>query len=178
MKRKKIIVVILMTLIISICTIANAKSTETTELSKKYEEWLSLPEEEREKTIAPLPFNVRGGDNDGILRIVKSLQASSLPKKYDLREHIDVEVKNQMNTGSCWAFSATSAAETTLAQTQSENLNFSERHMEYNTSNSFLEGQNNPWALNRKVGNGRIFYYGIYILFERNRTYIRRRYAF
>ena len=149
-----LVIIVIMLAIISTCTIVKAESVNTTDYSKKYIEWLNLPEKEREGTIPPLPFNVGNVNGNVITRVIRVLEADALPEKYDLREHIDVEVKDQMNTGSCWAFSATSAVETTLAKTKQENYSFSERHMEYATSSSFLDGQTNPWALNRKAGNG------------------------
>ena len=44
-----------------------------TQFSKKYQEWLELPEEEREGTMAPLPFNVRK-ENKGLSLRTKTLK--------------------------------------------------------------------------------------------------------
>ena len=121
--------------------------------SKKYEQWLALPEEERKNTIPPSPINIRNNEDNNIFTIFKStLKAFQVPKRYDLREHINVEVKNQMDTGECWAFSANSSLETNLAL-KGENYNFSERHIDYATANNFIDGEN-EYALNRSVGDG------------------------
>ena len=124
--------------------------------SKKYLEWLALSEEERAKTIAPLPFNVRPTVESGINGKVKNLLKSiTLDEKFDLREHINVEVKNQMNTGLCWGFSANSVLETNLALNNKE-YNFSERHIEYNTSDSCIDEKNED-SLDRTLGGGGYF---------------------
>ena len=46
---------------------AYAVELPKSELSKKYQEWLQLPEKERKNTIPPLPFNVRGKKVSGIV---------------------------------------------------------------------------------------------------------------
>lgn len=71
----------------------------------------------------------------------------------------NVIVKNQMTTGSCWAFATMSSLETNLALKNKYNgvkalpYNFSERHLEYATSRTFSDGIN-PNSFNRAVGGG------------------------
>ena len=55
-----------------------------------------------------------------------------------MRNDINVRVKNQGTTGDCWAFSSLSALETHLLKVEKEVWDFSERHMNYSTSNEFL----------------------------------------
>ncbi|MGN1299501.1 MAG: leucine-rich repeat domain-containing protein [Candidatus Scatovivens sp.] len=173
MKKKKLLYFVLVLLIIfsiNIKVFAEGKNNiniEETEYSKRYLEWLALPEEERKGTIAPLPFNVRETAKTGLFNFVRRAAKSiTLPESYvlidknetniDVKQYggISIERKDQMNTGECWAFSSLSTVETNLALNQNEYYEFSERHMEYNTSKSFLEGQENPWALNREAGYG------------------------
>ena len=161
MKNKKILIMVLIaTLLIFTSFCVNAQEFETTGFSEIYEEWLALPEKEREGTIAPLPFNVKIESNNGIFSIFKNLANSiSIPSKYDLRDElakkgIELEVKDQMQTGLCWGFSSLSTVESNLALNNGEVQNFSERHMEYNTSKSFYYGQENEWALEREAGYG------------------------
>lgn len=130
-----------------------AMDIQTSEYSKKYQEWLELSEEEKNGKIAPLPFNIRNKKETTIKSKVRSiLKASQIPSKFDLRDKIQIEVKNQESTGACWAFAANASLETYLAL-QGENYDFSERHMEYETSKSFID-EENPNALNREVGEG------------------------
>ena len=153
-KKKGLIVFFSLVLIILLLT-SNVFATEleVSEYSKKYQEWLELSEEERKGKIAPLPFNVRE-ENTGFFAKLKSYAKSIIiPEKYDLRDDIYVEVKNQQDTGECWAFAANSSVETNLALKNGENKNFSERHVEYDTVLNFLDGINEN-GFNRKPGNG------------------------
>ena len=161
MKNKKILIMVLVAILLIFTSFGvNAQEFETTGFSEKYEEWLALPEKEREGTIAPLPFNVKIKSDDGIFNRFKNiLKSISIPSKYDLRDELaekgmKLEVKDQMQTGLCWGFSSLSTVEANLALNNGEEENFSERHMEYNTSKSFLDRQENEWALNRYAGNG------------------------
>ena len=143
--------IIVILLVLSINSKSNAMEIEKSEISAKYQEWLNLSEEEKKNTIAPLAFNVRSKiNNDNKNRSI--LTSTSIPERYDLREHIDIEIKNQMSTGMCWAFSANSALETYLGL-KGKTYNFSERHIEYETANNLIGGEN-KMALNREIGNG------------------------
>jgi len=151
-KRKSFITILITILIIFVFSSSiNATEIEKGNYSKRYEEWLKLSDEEKKNTIAPLPLNVRG---DGIKfnTLKNTLKASQIPASYDLRDYINIEVKDQMHTGQCWAFSANSSIETYLAL-KGESFNFSERHMEYNTACNFIDGENEE-ALNRFIGDG------------------------
>lgn len=152
-KRKMFITILITILSLFILTSSiNAVEIEKGDYSKRYEEWLRLPEEEKEITIAPLPFNIRNEKRNVFNILRNTLKATQIPEYYDLREHITVEVKNQMDTGECWAFSANSSLETYLAL-NGETYNFSERHLDYSTASNFLDGAN-EYALNRLVGDG------------------------
>jgi len=94
---------------------------------------LELDENERKNTIPPLPINIREEKNKGINNFFEILKTNTIPTTYDLREHINIEVKNQMNTGLCWGFSANTTVETYLAL-NNKTYDFSERHIEYNTA--------------------------------------------
>lgn len=80
----------------------------------------------------------------------KRLMASS---SYDMRKDITVRVKNQKSSASCWTFSTLSVLETNLALTQKSYIDFSERHMNYATSKTFLNGIN-PLGYEREVNSG------------------------
>lgn len=73
--------------------------------------------------------------------------------QFDLRDRIDIEVKNQKSTQECWAFASTTALETNLLLTKNEKFDFSERHIVYSTARYFLDGQN-PLGHNRTITSG------------------------
>lgn len=69
----------------------------------------------------------------------KRLQAST---KFDLRDSIEIEIKDQKSTQECWAFASNTAIETNLALRENKKYDFSERHMVYSTSKTFTDGIN------------------------------------
>jgi len=148
---KRIIILIFLFLVL-LSTNIYATEIEKGEYSKKYEEWLELDENERKNTIPPLPINIREEKNKGINNFFEILKTNTIPTTYDLREHINIEVKNQMNTGLCWGFSANTTVETYLAL-NNKTYDFSERHIEYNTAKNSTY-KKNPDALNRNLGSG------------------------
>lgn len=154
MFKRKIFITTLITILslIFFSSSINAIEIEKGDYSKRYEEWLKLSDDEKKDTIAPLPFNVRN-ERRSVFNVLKNtLKATQIPENYDLRDHITVEVKNQMNTGQCWAFTANTSLETYLAL-NGEIYNFSERHLDYVTASNFIDGIN-EYALNRFVGDG------------------------
>ncbi len=150
--RKRIAILIIFLIILFSGNSVFANEVKKGNYSKKYEEWLQLTDEEKSKTIPPLTVNLRKSKETITDQYRNLLKNTTIPKKYDLREHINVEVKNQMETGSCWAFSATSTLETNLAL-KGESYNFSERNVEYSTVAKFNDGIN-EYGLNRFIGNG------------------------
>ena len=84
----------------------------------------------------------------------EKLREVTQESSFDLREHIDITVKNQMQTQSCWTFPLISEVETNISLTRGyKSPIFSARHMEYATSKTFLD-KTNPWGYNREVGDG------------------------
>lgn len=81
---------------------------------------------------------------------IYNVYAESLPTKFDLRDHIKIEVRNQQETNMCWAFTATSLLSTHLAYTENEYYTFSPRHMEYVMSTNSLIGKENKYAYEGK----------------------------
>ncbi|MBE6015698.1 MAG: cell surface protein [Lachnospiraceae bacterium] len=65
--------------------------------------------------------------------LAKDLGARAIPYKYDMRETLRApKVRNQGRFGTCWAFSALSALESSLLP--AESLQYSVDHMTYNNS--------------------------------------------
>lgn len=89
------------------------------------------------------------------LDTVSSIADSS---RYNLAEEIPIRIKHQGKTSQCWAFSIISCLESNIAlntdaKTIAEIPDFSERHMDYATSRTFLDGTNEN-GYNRNVGVG------------------------
>ena len=168
-KQKKFIIQILIFLSIILSasqvfatTIVNyAKEIE---LSDSYEEYLGLSEEEQENLIIPRMYDV----SKTKMKVTNPLSLSKMlgtsnTTDYTLRDFIpeNLVIKNQYSTNSCWTFSTLATLETTLALKDFKNeievpvvYDFSERHMEYATSKTFLDNETNEKAFNREAGSG------------------------
>lgn len=124
------------------------------EFSDEYKKWLSLPEEEKNNTIMPSPYGTSYYPSQTSKKNIKGVVKATGTSSYDLRDHITVNVKSQMNTGACWAFSMINGIETNInLATGKASPKYSVRHMEYATSQSFLDGTNSK-GYNRQVGIG------------------------
>lgn len=131
--------------------------------SEEFKKWLDLPEEERQNVLMPrvceTPKTQATYTNPFYY---SSLLKSSFEPKYDLRNVIpeNMVIKNQMSTGSCWTFGALATLETNLAMNNynkgilAKEYDFSERHLEYATSNTFTNGDTYKYGLNRTAGKG------------------------
>ena len=98
-------------------------------ITEAYKLWAELPEEQKIKTIEPLPYNVNINDSMKASNFSKYLGlGETLETKYDIRDYIKMNVKNQENTNWCWAFSTTSVLESNLAKTRNKYLTFSPKH--------------------------------------------------
>ena len=135
-----------------------------TEETEKFNDWINLSENEKEYGQMPdiysieLPsdiYDLNVKETKNILMTFKQInnklgsQKAQLDR-YSLVEDITVNVKNQENTGQCWAFSTLSVMETNIALTKGIYKDFSERHVAYATAKNFIDGQNES-AFNRKV---------------------------
>ena len=140
----------------------NVKSVELTD---EYRQWLELPEEEKENRIEPRKYEIPKYENNSknILQYTR-LYGDSLTNRFSLREYIpeNIVVRDQMTTELCWDFSSLSSLETNLAlknyynHSQVKTYNFSERHMDYSLTRTFLNGQINEFGYTRNpasVGN-------------------------
>ena len=76
---------------------------------------------------------------------------ATLKSEYDLRDYIDITVKNQGDTWRCWIYSINSAIETNLAKTQEIVTRFDEEYTDIKTESiyekSSLIGGNNLISL-------------------------------
>lgn len=163
-KQKKILIQIIVFIIILLsgCKAFATEHKETMVISEDFKNYLQLSTEEKEKVIAPRMYDVPKITSTvkNPLKIANILGAT-VNTKYSLKDIIpdNIIVRDQRNTGSCWAFSSIGMLESTLALKDYKNgknpveYDFSERHMEYATSYKFKDGVNKK-GFNRKVGDG------------------------
>ena len=151
-------IVLLVTCKVSATTIAD----DEIKISQNYLEYLELTDEEKESVLAPLMYDVQKSSTKitNPFRLGRLL-GSSIQTRYSLKDIIpeNMIIKNQLSTEICWAFSSLASLETNLAlQDYKNNRNavvydFSERHMDYATTNLFLNGETNEYGFNRKPGS-------------------------
>ena len=163
-KRNRVLIQILIFFIIVLsgCKVFATDNIEIVELSEDYKKYLELSEEEQKKVIEPsiydIPKTTRKVTNP--LKLTKMLSAS-VATSYSLRNVIpdNMVIKNQQDTKTSWAFAGIGMLESTLAVMDYKNgkspiiYDFSERHMEYATTNTFKDGTNEK-GFNRKVNSG------------------------
>jgi C1A family cysteine protease len=88
---------------------------------------------------------------------LESMSASYTDTTYNLNNDAKVKVKNQGVTNECWAFAAISSLETNISLTEQlkDIASYSPRHMDYATSRTFADGENEK-GFGREVGEGGI----------------------
>ena len=160
-----LLVFILISLLnVKIFAIDNENVLQQEEYSEEFKRWLELPEEEREKIMMPRPYEIKNTNvrYRSPLYMAKMVKAS-MNGRYSLKDQIpaNLVIKNQKSTNSCWTFAILSSLETNLAMSKlkkgtdlSKVYDFSERHIEYFTSKTFLNGKINEHGYNREVGGG------------------------
>ena len=129
-----------------------ALSEEAEEVTQEQEEnpFVSLLEE----TAVPSGDSYDLTDEESKLELLE--EAADYPAAYDLREEgVITPVKSQAPFGSCWAFAATAAAESSLVNEGFENadsLDLSEKHLEYFTFTSVWDENNSQYGEGYKDG--------------------------
>ena len=109
------------------------------EYSEAYIKYLSLDEDE--KKLYDEPIKCKLSNPVSYFRLPSLNYGDRLinSSSYFLKDHSqDSVVENQMDTGTCWAFSANDSIETYLLKYELGSINLSERHMEYSTVRTFL----------------------------------------
>ena len=141
-----------------------ANSLTKMEYSEEFQEWLELPDEEKNNVMMPRMYDVTYTkvEYSNPLYNAKMLRAN-INSDYNLKDVIpdNLLIRNQLQTNTCWAFARLSSLETNLALANyksgtnlSKVYDFSERHMEYATSRYFLNDVENPNGYNKSVGDG------------------------
>lgn len=167
-KQKKILITIIVFLSI---VLSNGQVLATSivdyakemSFSKEYEEYLELSEEQKKNVIPPRMYNIpiSKARTTNPLKLAKMI-GSTTTSQYSLKTVIpeNMVVKDQKETNSCWAFAILAALESNLAIKDYKSASnpivydFSERHMEYATSRTFLNGVINQNGHTREVGDG------------------------
>ncbi len=160
-------------ILLFICTtVAYAEGLEGVELkltekSEEFKKWENLLPKERENVIQPYYSNI--DIKDSIKRskynqLLSQVGSATVDSQYNLKNRIsNIKVKNQQLTGACWAFSFTSALETTLANKyNTTSVEYSPMHIDYKTAQMFKRnlgaGGNSTLALAYSVGlNGPVY---------------------
>ena len=171
--RKKLIITFLLILLIFLTNkgvLASniADSLEKVEYSEDFKNWLELSEEEKKKVLMPRMYDVLDTEvkYKNPLYLTRMLR-SNLDTKFSLKDIIanNIVIRDQMQTGECWAFASVSSLETNLALFNYRNGNnvskvydFSERHMDYSTTKIFKDNVVNPVGYNRAAGDGGDWY--------------------
>jgi len=164
-KQKKILIIPILIFIVILSSYGKTFAKDdsaTIELSEEYEKYLELSDEEKEKVIEPLMYDIpkTSPKITSPLKVAKMLKATA-DTKYSLKDVIpdNIVVKNQQTTNACWTFASLGMLESTLALMNYKNginpivYDFSERHMEYATSDTFKDGTNKN-GFHRKVDSG------------------------
>lgn len=154
---KKSIKILLLCLIIIIFPIRKFADEEielqivdVPEYTDEYKKWLEIPDNEKSNYIEPQiyedsgNFNLRAKANSNSENMVGN---SNLPTNYT-REYYG-DVKDQGETNTCWAYSATTVFESNYFFTNSIKKEFSPMHMEYATSRDY-----NSKGFNREIDTG------------------------
>lgn len=134
---------------------------DTDEIQKNYQDYWS-EQNEKETNFNSRPFNytvnLEKEKNEYFLAfqtIIRSVNEviNLIPSSFDLREKMYIEVKNQQDTRNCWTFASLTSMETNLKLKYGTSLDFSERHMDFSTSQNFYDSEN-PKGFNRMSENG------------------------
>ena len=150
MKRTKkcgIIIFILLIFLFGFNCVLGAENISSIEKSAEFEKWENLSEQERKNTIQPSFSNVKIQDSikkSTYNNLLRGTLGTTLGESYDLRETQNIIVKNQQQTGSCWAFSYSSIVESTIQKLLARNLEISPMHLDYKSGQIF----------NRVIGEG------------------------
>ena len=162
MKKRLKILSIIVIILLGITIHNYVKASEiTTDTTKMYKNWQNLSEEEKQNYIQPLPFSITYDKSSNTYKRSRFNILNSLKASYEPEYIINgMTVKNQENTGSCWAFSTTALLESNILKSGKTTPFFSTRHMEYATSYTFLDGINEK-GYKREVGSGGNVYLGL-----------------
>ena len=146
--KKQISIMILILIILSTVSYATTDTTKSPliEKTEQFSQWEQLSETERKSVFQPSYFNVdikesiKRSTYNQYVGTSSTLGESYILDKDDIEDD-NIIIKNQMKTGSCWAFSYTTVIETTMANKYNRPLlEYSPMHMEYVASSLYNKG--------------------------------------
>ena len=147
MKRIKIILVFLILISITGISLATTDKISQIEKSAEFEKWENLSEGERENSIQPpyTDLSIEDSMKKSEYNKLISVGDSELGSYYKTTGCI---VKNQQHSNLCWAFSFTSALESSISKKYNKtSTEFSPLYIDYNASNIFT----------KHIGDGAMF---------------------
>lgn len=141
----------------------------------EFKEWNNLSQEEKSQTDMPATHVVNMPESiiseytteeipnlladlctnvSGIIDL-ENVSATASSRRFNMADTLKVRVEHQGTTTQCWAFSILKSMETNIALTTGNRAlgNFSERHMDYATSRTFIDGINEN-GFYRETGSG------------------------
>ncbi len=158
MKQINKIIVIFLIFLLAFCINISKGFTLNEDYSTEYMKWLELPDNEKDKYVMPSMYTINLDDTNKNTDYDISVFASdiSLPSSYNTNAHLNLSVRDQGNTNSCWAISSIEMFEIANAIQNSINtpVMYSSRHLDYSCSRYFLNNVENMHGFNRRVGNG------------------------
>ena len=138
------------------------------EYSDDFKEWVKLSDEEKNNTLSPKLYNMLDDSYISENPIYQAaIVGASVNSRFSLQEKIpaNLEIRNQRSTSLCWAFAGLSSLETNLALSDYRNglanakiYDYSERHANYSSTRTFLNGQVNDYGVDRNLGEGGQWY--------------------
>ena len=133
------IVFLILLLTISVGNVFAIDTKTVIRKSEEFEKWEQLSDSERETIIQPELTTISAKDSIKRSKYNSILSSSGqIGSRYNLKDNINIIVKNQRGTNSCWAFAFTNMIETTLAKKNNNVFNeYSPMHAEYKVSSMY-----------------------------------------
>lgn len=133
-------------------------------MSEEYQNYLKLSAEEKKSVSVPSYCKQNYDNSIYANRTYASYYNNAEPKLTDaFYNGITSQIRDQQNSGICWAFAATSTLEIYLKKTYNRDFLLSPLHMFYTTSNNYLT-LNNGYAYSRISTGGNYYQAASYLI--------------
>ena len=139
----------------------NSLKVEFCTPNEEYIKWEKLSDKKKKTTIMPPMCNPTADKLQTTPTKFKLAKEDiiQLPEKYDGREQTYArKVKDQKDTGSCWAFTTTTALETFAKKQLELEYEFSPRHIVYSSVRNFINVKINDFGYNITPSTGGNFF--------------------